>query len=432
MILFVWKLFTSLKLTLVVLIVLALGLLVGMFWDQTLALDDHLRGFQNAPWLSDIFIFLELDDVFHSWWFGIVVLLLALNLIACSIERLPKIWFEIQYPERELTERVLKKLSCKAIDIVTIADAKSWMRREFQTDEETAFRQKHQYARCGVYMVHVALLMIMFGSIATTQSGIDGMMVITEGEAEHFVQLKGPHGLSMRHVLDFDVVCTDFRLKTFVDGSPMAFESDLEIIKDKKTLAKQTVRVNEPLQYAGYTFYQASYQPMEGEQLVRVAIAPHGGLQKLYTVPIGTRIEMPDKTIFVPTELVEDYAGLGAALKIQQSRVSVESTEFVVFRQYPDFDPWVRRGEWDVFFQGFDQTYATGISVGRVPAISVVFAGFVVMFIGLWMAFCMNYRRYYARIRRLDNELCELTFAATSYRYPESFRGEFEKRRITI
>jgi cytochrome c biogenesis protein len=340
-------------------------------------------------------------------------------------------------------------LPCKAVDIVTPEHGKAWMMREFGHDGDVGFRQKHKYARCGVYMVHIALLMIMFGSIATTQSGIDGMMVITEGEGERFVQLKGPRGLTMRHALDFDVACTDFRLKTFVDGTPMAFESDLAILdKQKNILAMQTVRVNEPLQYAGYTFYQASYQPMEGEQLVRVAIAPHNGVHRLHTVAIGTRIEMPDKTSFVPIEIVEDYAGLGAALKVQQNHPDRSTTEFVVFRQYPEFDQFVRRGDWDVFFQGFDQTYATGISVGRVPAISVVFAGFVVMFIGLWMAFCLNYRRYYAKIchssegwnpetidpslRWGDKSVCTLTFAGASHRYHDKFREEFEKRRIKV
>jgi cytochrome c biogenesis protein len=430
--------FASLKLTLVVLLVLAFALFVGMFWDQTLALDEHLAKISTNSWWADLFVFFELNDVFHSWWFGVVVLVLALNLIACSIERLPKIWVDIHNPERVLTDRLLKRLPQKYQVTTSEEIASSVVARELgancyhaeQGADSYFYFERHKYGRCGVYIVHIALLMIMFGSIVTTSSGLDGMMMISEGEAERNVRVKGPGGLPFRHDLAFDVVCTDFRLKTYVDGSPMEFESDLAIFdktSPQNPVASQTIRVNTPLQYAGYTFYQSSYQALEGEQRVRLAIGPHGGERKVQVVSIGTRIELSDKSVLVPIEIIDEYGGLGAALKMQQISPKGEATEFVVFRQYPDFDPLVRRGEWDVLFQGFDQQYATGVSVGRVPYINVVFAGFVVMFFGLYMAFCMSHRRYYARIRKREDGTCELTMAGIARRHLYAFGDEFAK-----
>lgn len=414
-----FSLFASLKLTLVIMIGLAVALFTGMFWDQTQNLEKHLEGV-TSPAARKLFLFLELNDVFHSWWFGILVLLLALNLIACSIARLPKIWIDARNP--------VKKLDNKKLPLTTMLQVSTIQMPVFSPKEETwtedntryVFFEKQKYARCGVYVIHTALLFIMFGSIIATQAGIDGMMLIPEGSYEHLVNAKGPSGKLYSHDLGFAVSCTDFRLKTYTDGSPMAYESDLAIF-DKNDFSKpiitKTIKVNDPLEYQGYTFYQASYQALEGEKRLNLKVGPHGGVLKAYQVLPGEKIG--DIT---PTEIYEDYAGLGSAVQIKQG-----DTQFVVFRKYPEFDSQVRRGSLDIVYQGFDEPYATGISVGKVPCISFVFTGFVIMFVGLYMAFCMNQRRYYAKITKLNNGHFELILGGISHRYPQAFEQEFNQ-----
>ena len=200
----------------------------------------------------------------------------------------------------------------------------------------------------------------------------------------------------------------------------MAYESDLAIF-DKNNFSTpvitKTIRVNDPLEYKGYTFYQASYQALEGDKRLNLKIGPHGGPLKNYQVKPGEKIGE-----LIPTEAYEDYAGLGSAVLIKQGE-----TEFVVFRKYPEFDSQVRRGNLDIVYAGFDEPYATGISVGKVPCISFVFSGFVLMFFGLFMAFGMNQRRYYAKITPLEDGRFELVLAGISNRYPQAFEQEFQK-----
>lgn len=412
-----FSLFASLKLTLLVMIGLGCALLTGMFWDQTQNFEQHFKNIQSSL-ARKLFLFLELGDVFHSWWFGILVLLLALNLIACSIVRLPKIWIDIQNPTKKLDKTPFKAtLQVSNIQMPIFSpQEETWVENETRY----VFFQKQKYARCGVYLVHTALLFMMFGSIIATQAGVDGMMLIPEGGFEHLVSAKGPANTLYSHDLGFAVSCTDFRLKTYTDGSPMAYESDLSIF-DKNNLNQpiisKTIRVNDPLEYKGYTFYQASYQALEGEKRVNLRIGPHGGPLKHHLVKLGEKVGD-----ISPTEIYEDYAGLGSAVQIKQG-----DTHFVVFRKHPEFDSEIRRGKQDIIFQGFDEPYATGISVGKVPCVSFVFAGFIIMFTGLYMAFCMNQRRYYARITHLENGLFELRLGGVCNRYPQAFEQEFNQ-----
>jgi cytochrome c biogenesis protein len=414
-----FSLFASLKLTMVVMIGLGVALFTGMFWDQTQSLEKHLEGV-SSPLARKVFLFLELNDVYHSWWFGILVLLLALNLIACSIARLPKIWIDCRNPVKKLDS---KKLPLKEVLRVSQVKMPIFGPKEeiwVEGNIKYVFFQKQNYARCGVYIIHTALLFIMFGSIIATQAGVDGMMLIPEGRYEHLVSAKGPGGVLYSHDLGFAVSCIDFRLKTYTDGSPMAYESDLAIFdkSDFNTpIMTKTIRVNDPLEYKGYTFYQASYQALDGEKRLNLKVGPHGGPLKSYQVKPGERVG--DIT---PTEVYEDYAGLGSAVQIKQGE-----TEFVVFRKYPEFDSQVRRGNLDIVYAGFDEPYATGISVGKVPCISSVFGGFVMMFFGFVVAFCMNQRRYYAKITPLENGTFELVLGGISNRYPQAFEQEFKK-----
>jgi hypothetical protein len=123
------------------------------------------------------------------------------------------------------------------------------------------------------------------------------------------------------HDLNFAIQCTDFRLQTYTDGSPLSYESDLVVI-DKKSaavLAKQTIRVNEPLKYDGYTFYQSSYQVVSEDAKVRLALAFHNKPRQLYTVSLGQKLEMPDGTQIIPLKVLDDYEGLGLPCRCNKS-----------------------------------------------------------------------------------------------------------------
>ena len=439
-----WRAFCSLRVTVFVLLSLAFGCFTGMFYDQTKPYEEHAAEWASAAWKLKLFTFLELNDVFHSWWFGAVIVLLAINLTACSIERLPKIWIDIQNPNRHLSEMQLKGIRHRytatvsdkqsALDVVTaIFGPKVYLKDD--GGSTYAFFERHRYARCGVYIVHIALLTIMASSIATTSFGIDGMMMVTEGRNARLVRVWGPGRLPYTHDLGFEVRCDDFRLKTFIDGAPMEFESDLAIYDSAapvNPVLRKTIQVNDPLEYKGYTFYQASYNPIPGDQLVQLDIGLRGGQRLTYTSAIGERVTMPDGTAFVPVEIIPEFAGLGSAVRVQQFYPTGKNTSFVVFRSYPDFDRDVRRDTYDVQFRGFDQQYATGIQVGRTPYVQVVFGGFFLMFFGMFMAFFMSHRRYWARLTPLPDGQYELTVAGAARRHQYSFDEEFTKIRDVL
>lgn len=432
-----WRFFCSLRLTVLVLLLLFFGCVLGMFFDQTLNFHEQFSPYEHRPWLRAILVFFEIGDVFHSWWFSVVVLLLALNLIACSLERLPPIWLDIRNPPLLLTENLwLSLLHKKAVHFAQWKEAQEKIANVvpkkvhmMQDGGKTYyFWEKQKWGRLGVYLIHIALLLIMFASIATTNLGVDGFMTIPEGQGEKYVRIRGPGGLAANAELNFSVICRDFRLRTFVDGSPLSYESDLEIWEPKSLhnpVIKKTIKVNDPLQYQGYIFYQASYQPWKGEEKVQLALGPHGQEKLVYNLRLGEKVRMSTGHSFSPVEIYDNYAGLGEAVKIRAEKKGQEDTHFVVFRQYPEFDQLVRRGDFDLAYLGLDQSFATGLSVGKAPGISVVFAAFLLLFIGLLMAFVLRHRRYYLSIEPDGHGGAQLRVAAIALRHERAFAAEF-------
>lgn len=437
-----WSLMCSLPRAMVLLMVLGAACFIGMFFDQTLSYEEHAAQWAQQAWKLKLFTFLEMNDVFGSWWFVLIIAYLLISITACSVERFPKIWLDALYPRKNLADdqlRGIKQVYRTPLTAQQLDKAKTLVRAIFgrrvqETSKDSGtfyFLERHRFARFGVYVIHTGLVIIFSGGILVNFTKIDGMMMISEQKNAKLVRVWGPGRMPYTFDLGFEVRCDDFRLKTFIDGAPMEFESDLSVW-DKESpvnpVLRKTIQVNDPLEYKGYTFYQASYNPIPGDQRVQLDIGARGGQRLTYDLAIGEKVTLQDGTQFLPIETIPEFAGLGAAVRVQQIKPDGSLTSFVVFRGYPDFDRDVRRDAYEVQFHGFNQLYATGIQVGKVPFIPFVFVGFIILFAGMFTAFFMSHRRYWARIVE-SNGKYELIVAGAARRHQYSFDEEFAKIR---
>ena len=121
----VWNFFSSVKLTLVLLIILAIASLFGTLIPQQEGAVEFARGI--SPGMFQLLSSLNLFDMYHSSWFRIIIGLLALNLIVCSVNRLPATLklFRAPPPER-IGPNPLKIFPL----IGTSLSRERWMRRE--------------------------------------------------------------------------------------------------------------------------------------------------------------------------------------------------------------------------------------------------------------------------------------------------------------
>lgn len=175
--------------------------------------------------------------IYRSWWFDTLIVLLAMNLIGCTLRRAP------YRPHQAF-----------------------WL------------------------STHVALLIIMAGSIVTHRFGMQGQMVVTEGEssAVFYLEELDRENLDMvmgeRKQLPFAVYCHDFA-QILYPGSAMTriFSSDVTAWNAEGDTVEWKVMLNHPLVFEGYKISQASWQDLpDGRQATILGVSYDPGIPLMY------------------------------------------------------------------------------------------------------------------------------------------------------
>ena len=455
----VFRFFCSLRLTLANLLLLFLAMIAGTFVNpQNDSLANIERAFANRPLVLASYRWFELYDLFHSWWFTLLLVSLALNLIACSIERLPRIWYLVRYPETRLDRvaglRFRTAPSAAPLSTAALAERLSARNYRVRAADDGLFAEKGRYARFGVWVVHLSLLLILGGGIVGRLTAFEGVANVPQGggQVDAFVERR-PDGSQFRHKLvdrdgrPFLVRCDDFRLKEFEPGRPKAFESDLRLFRKLpdgsagEELARETITVNHPLRYAGLTFYQASYQQLEEGMRARVRIHDKAtGAEVERLAAPGDPIEAAEGLSYQVVAYQEDFSGLGPAVQVvraeeppgsrpqmgpdgrPQPSKDARISSFWVFARRPDFDRDNRDDRFAFRFDRLTPFYATGLQIARDPSTPVVYAGCFLLFFGIGIAFYTSHKRIWAQLR--DGKLA---LGGAAHRNAEAFGREFDE-----
>ena len=455
----VFRFFCSLRLTLANLLLLFLAMIAGTFVNpQNDSLVNIERAFANRPVVLGAYRWFELYDLFHSWWFTLLLLSLALNLIACSVERLPRIYYLVRYPETRLDHvgglRFRTPAVATALTSAEIAQRLRTHKYRAVATESGIFAEKGRYARFGVWVVHLSLLLILGGGIFGRLTAFEGTANVPQGggEADAFIERR-PDGSQFRHKLvdqrgrAFLVRCDDFRLKEFEPGRPKAFESDLRLLRKLpdgsagEELARQTITVNHPLRYAGLTFYQASYQQLEEGTRARMQIVDKvTGAQTERLLAPGEPLEAADGLTYQVVNYQENFNGMGPAVQVLRTEEppgapaqrgpdgralpskNAKVSSFYVFAKRPDFDRDNREDRFAFRFDRLTPFYATGLQIARDPSTPVVYTGCFLLFLGIGIAFYTSHRRIWAQLR--DGQLA---LGGAAHRNAEAFGREFDR-----
>ncbi|HDZ61716.1 MAG TPA: cytochrome c biogenesis protein ResB, partial [Nitrospirae bacterium] len=276
----IWDFFAAVKLAVVLLIILALSSIVGTIVEQraepatNIALLAKFFGDSFAPTVYNIFVNLGFMDMYHSWWFVSILVMLSVNLTVCSLERLPKTVRLINTPMRPLGEKVIRTLavrnelavtsSLKVVKDEVLNILNSLNYRVLEATEENSvqlYSQKGKYTRLGVYVVHVSILLIFAGAIIGSQFGFRGSLNLPEGDYSDVAYSSKGNPIP----LGFIIKCNWYNTEYYGESStPRAFQSELVVIENGKEILKKVIKVNHPLTYRGITFYQSSYGVLRG------------------------------------------------------------------------------------------------------------------------------------------------------------------------
>ena len=454
---FLYDFFASLKLAIFIMLLLGIFSMLGSTYIQQLQpFETYLDRFgpDKAVWFWKLW----LTDVFHSWYYIALIVLLAINLIVCSIKRLPRIWKQTFGSERvlKLDERTEKNLKPITIEISSAEEIIRYLAKrgfkvfkEEEGDKVYIFAEKGRYSRLGVYVVHIALLVIMLGALIDLLLGIRGFLPVPEGSTED-IMLVGPQDKPVK--LPFAVHLKEFRIITYGEEAKekgievkeefkeavAKYRSRIEIINSGKKVAEGPVEVNEPFIFRSYRIFQASYGLTGGVKDMGLVVVdknladkdPAKAIIGKIRVRSGEVTEFRDMLISVDRVMLNIFnpdAGFdgdlapAVVLKVLKDRKDYnvpvvfdpQLTAFVyseVGKDLEDF-PYV------FFMDGFVPQFYSGFQVSFHPGTNIIWAGSALLVLGMVLAFYTVHRKVWVRV---EGNTAKIAFY--SHKFKEEFR----------
>jgi cytochrome c biogenesis protein len=439
--------FANIKTGVVLLILVVILSAAGTLILQRPVTDPDEMQRAYSPQVLHLLDGLGLTDVFHAWWFVLLLSLVSLSIIAASVQRFPNAWRFFARPCKSPDKTFRKALpNQKLISIknedeeaaVSVAERilqKAGFKPERIVREKSfsLFGERNRFSEMAVYIVHASLLLVFLGSNIDALLGWRGFVTLTRGQQSSEVK---PQNGSPRH-LPFAVRCDGAGQENYADGTPERWWSDLAIIKDGQVVLRKQIVVNDPLIYAGVRFYQASYgksgkidklvltaTPRDGQAPQKIAI----GLNETIPLDSDIRVRLAE---FIPDYVVSDgqvYARSNqlenpAAHLVVESRKSGQTIN-VWLPPIPGFE---QNASSPYAFEGRDvqMAYFTGLEVSHEPGQWSVWAGVVLLGIGLAVVFYFVHTRLWVVPERDARGQLELWIGGTANKNKDAFEQRF-------
>jgi cytochrome c biogenesis protein len=444
----IWDLFISVRLTIVLLILLSAVCVIGTLIPQNESPMHYMQLYSASTY--KLFAAAGFFDLFHTWWFITIMIVFTLNLVTCSLNRLPRVWRLIFHGATILDEKLLQGLSLvKKFNLKKFtAQHEEQMAHTIggylkkpalvkKPGEWNFFAESGHYTRLGFYLTHVGLVTIILGAMGGNL-GFQGYMQITEGQTSNVIQLKKTNEIKN---LDFAIRCDKFDV-TYYAGSPRPkdYKSVLTVIDNNKEVLQKTIEVNDPLIYRGIFFYQSSYGAAPdgtGKALIRL-VQKDGGKQHDLNVTVGSTTPVPGTPYVVrANEFLPDFTmgndgkPLSRSEQLNNPAINLtilkdgkENFSTWVFAKFPDFHGTGER-PFDMQLVNFQPKYYTGLQATQDPGVWVVWLGCALLVVGTYVAFFTSHRRIWLRVEEKDGEFKAVLGGSTNKNHV-AFAKEFE------
>ncbi len=411
-----WHLFISMRTGLALIFAIALcsfvGTMVaqvpvGMAEDKT-AYAVWVEGLRPkyGGW-TNIFDALGFYGVFSSWYYRGLVVLLSTSILACSINRAPKLWKQATNPRIAMSPGFYQHAALRASLTVpaTLEQAQAAVQAQFKhggyrTIVATSgsgvdiYADKFRWGPFGTVFAHLSIIAIILGAIAGSAGFRDTAFVAPVGTR-----------VAVGNGTNLSIQATSFNDAYYESGQPADYVSHLVLFDGSNQVMEADVRVNQPMRYGDVSFYQSFFG---GAAAVKVTDAS-GAVLYDQGVPLQFQSQSGSETIgqlFLPDRDLAIYVVTPASGRVD-STIKTGQLQFEVYKgtaqtmigsQVVGPGKPVQIGDLTYTFVR-EQRY-TGLIVARDPGANFVWLGAFLLVFGVGLVFFFPNRRIWARVRQ--------------------------------
>lgn len=302
----IWAFFSSVKVGVWLIIITLILSALGTIYPQ--------EPFKNSPLPASqfyeveygltgkIFYQLGFHNMYDSWWYITLVAMIGISLVICSLDRYIPLRRALKnqkikrHPTFVKRQRVVS--SADSISDESFQKIKSEMKKKrYKIKEEDGhiFAEKNRFSRWGPYVNHIGLIIILVAAILRMFDvmHVDDYVWVREGETRVIPGTNQEYYVKNENFsYDFYDAEEDERFREAIENTsepiPKDFQTDAVIYKVKgetvigeepelEEIKRGEIRVNHPIQFDGFSLYQAGNQMESEYDSISFSITGEGG-----------------------------------------------------------------------------------------------------------------------------------------------------------
>jgi cytochrome c biogenesis protein len=378
-----FKIFTSLKFAIVILIIIAISSSFGSFIEQDEPITFYKEQYPiNKPIYGfitwQVILGLGIDHVYRTWWFLALLVILATCLISCTVTRQFPLFINSKDFFFKKEKKSFKNLPF-FVKIKNIFYLKELILVKIQTmnfytyqNGNLLYAYKGLIGRISPILVHISLLIILIGSSLGAFNNFKAQEILPKGEVFH---IQNPLRVGwFTSFPSFSARINDFWVE-YENNKIHQFYSNLSILDNYgKEIKTQTISVNNPLRYKNIDYYQSDWN------LLGIRVEKKND-SKIYEFPVFSLKKNSKAWITWIESNKKNYTLVFDQLQ----------NNFLVYDQNGKFSSLKNVGEKiDNEFLVVDLLPSTGLLIKYDPSIPIIYTGFGL----LMVTTCLSYLPY--------------------------------------
>ncbi|ARJ40162.1 cytochrome C biogenesis protein [Sporosarcina ureae] len=286
----IWNFFSSVKIGVSIIAAVLIASAIGTIFPQKFYVpattpEGYLEYYERLyGTVGKLYYELGLYDMYNSWWFKVLVGMLATSIIIASIDRVVPLYKSLKkqrtrrHPSFMKRQRIFGEGDVQHTEesLVKAAEKLKAMRYNVKTENGAILAEKHRFSRWGPYINHVGLIIFISGILLRGIPGfyVDEAMWLREGETRNIVGAPG-------YVLENKKFTLENYTKEEAEevfGEALekngaiakSYTTDVTLYKQEegalpgseslKKVEDYSINVNKPLKFDGYNVFQMDYK----------------------------------------------------------------------------------------------------------------------------------------------------------------------------
>ncbi|GGI39896.1 cytochrome c biogenesis protein ResB [Mammaliicoccus stepanovicii] len=432
----IWNFFASIKTGVTLLIITVIAASIGTIFPQQYFIPMNVNPeqyyFEHYGSLGLLYYKLGFHNLYSSWWFLILLGLVAFSIITSSIDRGVPLHKSLRNQRTKKHDSFFKRQrlfmsSEDKVDLDALGKSFKAKRYKVKREGDNLLLEKGRLSRYGPYINHTGLIILLIGAMLRFIPGfyLDEMVYVKEGETKPV-----PGTDREYYIKNNDFIFEEYDEKSQSNTNPESIDPSMnKIAKNYETkatlyknsqqdvigssanlkeVAHKSIKVNKPLTYENLQFYQSSFdnsllkdmtfnlKTKDGDKVGNPFTVNLENPKKKYNVGNGYTINLrsyaPDYEKIENGVLATKSPNPNNPAFVFEVTKKGEKPEFS-FLRIKDSQDISKNNKMEVKFANATNQWATVLAVKKDLTLPILFTGFIIFLLGLAVGSYINHRR---------------------------------------